>query len=88
MIDILLLLMAVHSACYHSDVMSMLKSHPLNSLGKRLKTGFTVVGPGAAAIVAGQRGEGHVIVTFQVTPCFALAHAGKASYFIKLTLCN
>lgn len=58
----------------------MLKSHsglPAQcSLGDGLKTGCRMVGPGGAA-VAGRRGVGRVFVTFQVTPCFALAHTGK-----------
>lgn len=58
----------------------MLKSHSQPtvqySLGYGLKTGCSTAGPGGSAAVAGQRGVGHVFVTFQDTPCFSLA--GKA----------
>lgn len=69
-IDILLVLMEMRSACYFSDVMSALQS-PNSPLNGRT-TGHTVMNPGAAAIV-GHWGVGCVFVTFQVTPCFALA---------------
>lgn len=55
--------------------------------GNGPKTGCRTVGPGAAAaVVAGQRGVGHVFVSFQVTPCFASAHAGKG-LVIASSLC-